>query len=228
MIELVETESTQKEMLQRAQTWPERAGALVIDSEWAMEEAGEMLSGINALLKEADRVFDPITTAAHQAHKVAVAAKKDVIDPLKEAKRMVNGSVAAYQDRIEAARKKEEQRLQAIADKEAEEQRLRDAIELEEAGEPEAAEMVMEAPSAPAPVIKLPPQPKVKGMSTRILWKARVTNKQELVRFIANNPALLHLVDINQSALDGIARSQKETMNYPGAQAYSERSIASR
>jgi hypothetical protein len=73
--------------------------------------------------------------------------------------------------------------------------------------------------SMPAPVAHVS---KPAGFSTRAKWKARVTNKLELVKFIAANPQFLHVLDENQGALDKLAGALMENFNLVGAEAYKD------
>ena len=86
-----------------------------------------------------------------------------------------------------------------------------------------AAELVT---AAPVPVATA--APKVTGLSTRQNWKARCVDKMALIRFIAEHPEHQHLVDINQSALNQLAKAQKEAMRIPGVEAYPDAVMSAR
>lgn len=76
-----------------------------------------------------------------------------------------------------------------------------------------------------APVIEMP---QVKGVVARQTWKARVTDKQALIAHIAQHPEFLELVEVSQSALNQLAKAQKQNMKLPGAEAYIETGSAVR
>ena len=221
----IQLSDQQTELTTAAETWPDRARSIVIQSEIGYSEAATCLQGIKALRNEAGEVFDPIVQAAHYAHKEAIAAKKGVEAPLIEAERILKGGMARYTDEQERIRREEQRRIEAIARKAAEEERLAAAIALEEAGEAEAAEQVIEAPVI-APVIQLPPPtPKISGISSAVTYKAKVVNLLDLVRYVAQNPALIHLVKESQPDLNGMARRQKDALSLPGVEIVKERSI---
>jgi len=221
----IELTDQQTELTAIAKTWPETARSITIDSEWGYEEAAGLLKGIKALRNEAGEVFDPIVSAAHHAHKEAVAAKKGVEAPLIEAERILKSGMARYSDEQERIRREEQRRIDSISRKAAEEERLATAVALEEAGETEAAEQVIEAPVL-APVVILPPAtPKVSGISSAVTYKAKVVDLYALVCYISENPALIHLVKESQTDLNGMARRQKEAFGLPGVEVVAERSI---
>jgi DNA repair exonuclease SbcCD ATPase subunit len=85
----------------------------------------------------------------------------------------------------------------------------------------EVATMVV----APAAEISAP---KVAGISTRGTWKAEVTDKMALIRFVAANPQFASLLDANQSAINQMAKAMKSTMAIDGVRAYEDKSIAAR
>ena len=224
----IELDQTQSDLTTVAQSWPEKARSITIDSAQKYEEAAGCLQGIKALRGEAAEVFDPVVSAAHKAHKEAVAAKKGVEGPLIEAEGIYKRGMARHQDEQERARREKQRRLEAIARKAAEDERLAAAIALEETGETEAAEQVIEAPAPLAPVIQLPPAvPKISGISSAPTYKAKVVDLYALVCHVAANPALIHLVKESQPDLNGMARRQKEALSLPGVEVVAERSIRS-
>ncbi len=85
------------------------------------------------------------------------------------------------------------------------------------------ADMVV---AAPAPVATA--APKVAGLSTRQNWKARLTDKMALIRFVAEHPEHQHLLDVNQSALNQLAKAQKDAMRLPGVEAYPDAVMSAR
>lgn len=86
-----------------------------------------------------------------------------------------------------------------------------------------AAELVV---AAPVPIATA--APKIAGLSTRQNWKARLTDKMALIRFIAEHPEHQHLLDVNQSSINQLAKAQKEAMNLPGVEAYPDAVMSAR
>jgi hypothetical protein len=70
--------------------------------------------------------------------------------------------------------------------------------------------------------------PKVSGIAGRTTWKAEVKDKGALVKYVAEHPEWLSLLDVNMQALNGLARSQKGSLALPGVEAVEEHSIAAR
>lgn len=97
----------------------------------------------------------------------------------------------------------------------------------EAAGVEKAAELATISELVVAPTV-LSEAPKVAGQSIRRIWRARVTDKQLFLLAIANNPQYTNLVDVNQSALDKLAKALEANFRLDGAEAYAESSLSSR
>ena len=65
----------------------------------------------------------------------------------------------------------------------------------------------------------------VSAKGSRAAWKGRCNDKMALVRFIVSNPEYLNLVDVNASALNQLAKAQKDAMRIDGCTAYQDRTI---
>lgn len=211
----------------QAEDWPARAREVRIDSEWAYDEAGHMLVGIKALLKESADVFGPIVKKAHEAHKTAKSAQNRVEAPLKEAETVIKREMARYHAHLEALRQAEQRRLEAEARKLEEDARLAEAAELEAAGDVEAADAVLAAPIVTPSVQTSIAPPKVEGITKRTTWKARVEDPVALVRHIAEHPELIHLIkEWDSATLNRMARAQGQQLHLPGVVSYPDVSIA--
>jgi hypothetical protein len=101
------------------------------------------------------------------------------------------------------------------------------AEQAEQAGQAQAAELATLAGlTVAAPVVAAPT--KAKGQSVRRVWKGRITNKAAFVRACAENPQWLALVDVNEAALNQLAKALQENLSIPGVEAYSDAVLAAR
>lgn len=177
-------------------------------------QAADWLNTIAAEIKQREAWFAPMKKAAHEAHKAITVREGDVIKPLRDSLAILRGGLSGYQREQERLGAIERARIAAEERQREDDRRLAEAEALERAGESEEAEAVIVAPvvHAPAPVVA----PKVAGVNFRETWKAEVVSKAALIKAAAANPALINLLDINQSACDALARAQKEHLNLPG------------
>jgi len=192
----------------------EEAKCFLVRNDDEYRQAGAMLRDkIKPLLAEADRVFDPVISAAHAAHKSALAAKKEVTDPINQADTIVRRAMSSYSSEQLRRQREEQERLrrEELAKREAamraeEERRLSLAMAAEQAGNKELAEEIV---SQPAPVIEAPAAtmvsapiaaPKVDGVSTREVWRWEVVSKDSIRK---------EFLIPNESAIGALVRSQK-------------------
>lgn len=238
-----------QEIEQRTSATVEKAAAIIITDQEDLDAATAFLREVKRVRDEIAETFDPIVSAAHEAHKLALEKKKKYDEPMAQAEKVVKAKMGEYvadQKRIadELQRKQEEDRRKAEAEatrkqaEEAEAQRKRDeearlaqAAEATARGDTKRAEAILNEPPPPPPPLQpvaVPPPvaiaiPKVAGVSFAPAWKARVVDKQALIRAAANSPeqyAAYLLVD--EKAAGALARSLKGEARLPGVEFYSE------
>ena len=224
-----------EEVEQRALTLPEKATHIQIMDAETFKEAAEFTLTLRTIKKEIDNTFDPIVKKAHEAHKEAVAQKKKVLEPVEQAQKIIDGKIGEFHAEQERLRRAEEERLRKEAEeqarKEEEERRLEEASRLEQEGNSEMAEALLEAPLAP-PVVVIPKietqAPKVDGLSVTKIYKGEVVNLAQLIQAVAQGRAPIGLLEVNQTALNGMARALKEAFSVPGCRVVVESSVRGR
>lgn len=96
-----------------------------IESAEAFQITGEHLKQIKSRQKQADEFFDPPIKQAYDLHKMLVARKKLITDPLITSERTDKSKMLAYQQAEAEKAEAERRRLQAIADEKARKERER-------------------------------------------------------------------------------------------------------
>lgn len=212
---------------QQIEPWPLRAHQLQVTDDSMFSLGGELLRDIKALLQEIDAKCDPVIKAAHNAHKAAVAQKKELSAELQEADRVVRAKMAAFV----AERERQQKLLQAAAEAEArkaQESALREAQQLEAAGEAELAEMALaEAASAPAPVA-MAPSIAVPGVSHRAKYTAKVVDMRAFLMAVLAGKIPMSAVLPNETLINQQARSLKHDLNWPGVKVTDEATVVVR
>ncbi|MDZ4346141.1 MAG: hypothetical protein U1E51_27325, partial [Candidatus Binatia bacterium] len=141
-----------REIQEKSATIVQWAYGLLVTVE-TYPKAGELLRSIKALEKSVSDTFDVPIEAAHKAHKAILAAKAQHMDPLVKAEGIVKGKMGVHIQEQERIRAEQQRIADAAARKAEEDARLAEAQVLEEIGETEAAEAVIEEPIVTAPVI---------------------------------------------------------------------------
>ena len=189
--------------------------------------SAEKLKAIKALAKKIDEVFDPHIKRAFDNHRALVAEKKQHMQPLEDAERLVKKAVLGFQLDQERIRREAEARAQEEARREREKLEAQ-AAKLEAKGKAEQAAAKLAAADAVVAPIIAPSVPKVSGISTRVTYKAVVFDKMALVKAVAAGSVPLNALDANMPFLNNQARAMKETMAYPGVNVEQETGLASR
>jgi hypothetical protein len=213
-------------IVSQAQTWPDRARAVVIIDSASCVAAAELLKAIKALRATIAETFDPHCKRAHDAHKALVAEKAQAEAPLTEAEGLIKRALAAYEQEQQRLARVEADRLAAIARQVEMDRKLAEAVAAEAQGDDVAACAILDEPIISAPVFVAPTTPKVTGVSYRTTYSARVTDKAALVKFCAANPQFIHCVTPDMPALNALARSMKTNLQIPGVVVDEARTVA--
>lgn len=214
----------------------------------AVEEKRTAITGpLNQAVKAINDLFRAPKTYLEEAEKTLKDAMltydREQQRKADEARREAERKAQEERERIEAQARETARKAQEEADRIAKEAAdaaasgdAAKAAELEQQAQQAAADGAARAESiameaemvTAAPVRIATAAPKVSGLSTRKNWKARCTDKMQLIAFIATRPEFQNLLDINQSALNAIAKAQKEAMNIPGVEAYPDEVMSAR
>lgn len=212
--------------------------ALVIDSDDMYQIAADELRDIKAKTKSLDERRQGMVGGLNAVVKQINDLFRPAIDRLKAGEEALKRAMITYQNDQEAKRREAQRAADAIA--QAERKKLQDeavAIEAQAAQSGDVAllekstalrEEINYVAAATAAVAA----PAVKGLSTSRPWKCRIPEtaeyKMAMLRHIAQHPEFLHLVDINQSACNALAKALKESLSIPGLTAYQDAVISSR
>ena len=201
-----------------------QAQALAVESAADLEIASVLMQGGNALLKEIDAIFKEPTAKAYDSHKSIKGAWNELRNPVADAIKSIKRKVGGYHDQLrrdaEAARKLETERLR----QQEEERRLSAAVALEERGQTEMAESLIEdpPPEMPKPLITTPPPPKVAGLGTQLKYTGRVVDIRAFVGWVLDNCAFTEYLDLKQGALDRAIQRRKGDVTIPGVEIHEE------
>ena len=215
MDKIVNLTPQEDEVTKEVATVEVQANALKVIDTASYLAAGELWKSIKTLRAKIADTFDDIIKAAHLAHKKAIEKKKMHDDPLNAAERLVKKEMERFDTEQERIRKAEEDRLQKIAQKEAEDRRLEEALAAEKAGRKEEAAAIIETPVTIAPVVIAKVTPKMEGGPVyRTIWKFRIMNAALIPR---------EYLMPDEVKIGGIVRSMKSAVSIPGIEAYEER-----
>lgn len=200
---------------ERALTISEQAMKSEITTADQYVAAGELWKTLAGLEKEIKDTFGPLKKKASDAHKAVVAKEKEHLGPIEKAKRYVKQIMGDWDDEQERIRREKQRQLEEKLRKEAEDQKLADAIAAEDAGDLEEAEAIL-SEETEAPVVELQKQtPKLSGGPVyRENWTFEIEDETKIPRefLVPDN------VKIGQ-----VVRAMKSQTKIPGIRAFSRR-----
>ena len=201
------------------------AAILKINTDADYQAAGTKLKMISELTRVITDERMTITRPIDEAKKAVIDFFRVPLHRLVGATTLLKRALLTYEDKIERDRRAEEARLRDLQFKEKERMRKK-AIQAVQVGKQEkAAELREQAENIPLPVVA-DTSPKVKGVATKVTWHAEVENLATLIKAVADGGLPSELLLPNMPALNGVARSLRGAMKYPGVKAVSTKGIA--
>jgi hypothetical protein len=191
------------------------ANRMVIDSDSARIDAGNFIKLCKALQAEVKRDREDERVAARATVDAILAARKRHLDPLETAELITKTKVLAY-DEGEAKKRREEQaRLVAEAQHEAEEAAIRQAEELDAAGDYEGADALLDTPvEAPPPVVLPDTTPKLDGQHIVTRWKCRLVDKAILIQGAHEDPYYGDLLEFDETRANEMVKGIRDSLAY--------------
>lgn len=219
-IELIETE---------ALALAQQVDALQIHDQESYDSVLAIIEDATRFLRRMDSIFDPIIQKANQTHKEALAQKKRATTHAINAKLIGKQRVVRFNQDQERAQLDEQRRREAEAKREHEEMLLRAAEHAETQGAPrETVDAILDQPDT-APPPAAPPMHRIdKRVYTRDVWKGEVTDMKKLIAAAASGKAPPTVLMANQTAINALAKSLRDTMDIPGLRAYCDKVPAGR
>ena len=213
----MENKNDLKQIEINALRYPAQAKGISITDELSLGSANTFLISIKGMRMQIARAFDPIIKKAHDAHKEALATKKQFDRPLVEAELIIKPQISNYM--AELARKQRD--AEELAEKAEEERRrkLETAFKADEVGDTEKAEDILKDVTPEIIKAEYIPQPKLTGTSIRKIWKWEVTDLNLVPRVY---------LQADSSKIGAAVRSAKGETHISGIRVYSEDSVATR
>lgn len=183
----------------------------------------QYLEQAEVILKGSIQTFD----RAEEQKRIAEQAR------LEEAARKERARLAAEAAEREAAARAEADKIRRAAEEAAAAGRAQEAARLgeearsrEEEGAAEVATLQQTSTLVTAPITAAPRA--TAGVSTRKVWKAEVSDKLELIRFVAAHPEYVDLLDANMPAVNKIALALKANCPLKGVRVFEDSVLAAR
>lgn len=192
-----------------------QASAVVIANEADFAYAGELTKQVKAAQKKVEEYWEPMRASTYAAYKSVTDHKKDMIDPLKSAEKILKKKIGDFSMEQERKRREQEAEMRRLAQLEME-KKMQEAEEAEKAGKTEEAEMkwaeaeVMDTVAETA-VVEVE-QPKVAGISKTKAWKITGIDPNVVPTTIAG----VEIRPVDEKAVMALIKATKGKVVIPG------------
>lgn len=203
-----------QDKLMATTTIVEEVKSLVVTNSEEHASAGEKVNIIRGLEKELEEEY--------KAHPTIIEAKKlqalkgDLAKLLEDARKSTKAKMIDFEEKEEAKRRAEEERLRVEAQKKADEETLAAAEKAEKEGKKDEAESIIQN-TVVVPTVVLPKEvQKVKGHSYRTIWAVRVDDTNKLIDFVTKNSQFKKFLLADETALRKYAEAVGDGVSIPG------------
>jgi hypothetical protein len=207
----------------QGKTLAQRAEAFIITDNKSLQEANELFQICKAFIEAIHKHLDPIREHAHKAWKNSLDEIDRREEPFKKVQGIIKPKIIAYKIKIqEAIRKKEEKaRAKIQAEKEKQEQLLKESEALENAGDygradeklEEAVGLDEKVKASIEKMAKIPKAPETKGTVIRKIPRWKLINLAEVPR---------DYMRLDEVKVGTAVRASKGTVKIPGIEVYFE------
>lgn len=197
----------------------EQAGRMDVTDAPSADEASRLRMRVKAQIEAIEEARKQITRPLDESIKRAIEQQRAAQQPFLEADEHLKGLLAGWNEqehrriaREQAEAEQERARLENEAQRAAAEGRLDDAAELQIKRDSTGGTKKAHRPA---------------GSQIRKTWKAEVTDFDALVKAVAENAMLpSNLLQVNQSALNALARAVDGKVSVPGVRFYQDTTVA--
>jgi len=160
--------------------------------------------------------WEPMRVSTKKAYDDVIAHKKEMLDPLDKAEKILKDKMATYTIEMQRKQREQEEKMKRLAQEEAD-RKLAEAIAAQDSGDLEAAESAMAEAEvmddmAFSGISVASQKPKADGISTSKSWKITAINEDDVP--IDINGAVIRPVDT--SAIMALIKATKGKIKIPG------------
>jgi hypothetical protein len=192
----------------------EAARSMVVNDEPSYEKAIKLAGECARRSKKVETEFSEAREKTHAAWKAVTTLIASFTKPLDEARKLLDGKATKWHREEVERRRQEAEKKRREEEKAREEEKLRMAEQLAQAGDPEAADAVLEEDTYVPPVEV--EKPHVEGSTHVPRWTYEVVDLMALVRAVAEGKENASLLCLNTTLVGQMARTQKEAARITG------------
>ena len=181
-----------------------------------LENANNAGRVLQASTKEVENFYKPLKQQVDAFKAPLLAHEKEFAGPIEAEKKRLGSLITSYNQEQERIRQEAERKAREEAEKAAREEALARAVELEAAGDSEAAEQVLNEPIQAPVVIQQESPVRMAGQVGKTVYSCVVTDVKALLKAVAEGKAPMQCFSLDQGWLNKKATLEKEGFSLPG------------
>ena len=192
------------------------AKAVTVTDAESCEKATQAGRVLQASGREVEEFYRPVKQQIDSLKKPVLADEAADFAAIDTEKKRLGAEITEFNRKQAAIRAEEERVAREAAEKQAREELLARAVELEASGDHEQAEAVLDEEVVTSVVIQNTAPPRAAGQVSKVAYSMEITNLAELVKAVAAGKAPVLAVVADEAWLNAKARLDKEAYSVPG------------
>lgn len=187
--------------------------AVTSDAQYAF--AGELAKQVKSMQNTVKEYWEPMRKSTYAAYKAVTDHKKQMLDPLESAEKILKRKMLDYANEQDRKRKEEEEMLRKAAQQEVE-RKLQEAADAESAGNADAAAYAMSEAEVYDSMTftshTTPAAPTAKGISSKKQWVIKSIDPAQVPISIMG----VELRPVDEKAVLALAKATNGAIQIPG------------
>ena len=212
---VLDTKEEENKLGRQVSLIEQKAESVVVDSDDGFAYAGELTKQVKQMQEKVTDYWEPMRKATYEAYKSVTDHKKEMLDPLASAEKILKKKMGAYTLQKEKERREREEELRRQAEAEMN-RKLEEAAKAESEGDALGAEMAMTEAEVMENVVTTavikPEAPTMKGVSTTKTWK--ITKVDPTI--VPTHVQGVEIRPVDEKAVLRLIKATKGTIKIPG------------
>lgn len=212
---VLDTKEEENKLGRQVSLIEQKAESVVVDSDVGFAYAGELTKQVKQMQSKVTDYWEPMRKSTYEAYKSVTDHKKEMLDPLASAEKILKKKMGAYTLQKERERREREEELRRQAEAEMN-RNLEEAAKAESEGDALGAEMAMTEAEvmenvATTAVIK-PEAPVMKVVSTQKTWKITKVDHDAVPTHVQG----VEIRPVDEKAVLRLIKATKGAIKIPG------------
>lgn len=212
---VLDTKEEENKLGRQVSLIEQKAESVVVNSDDGFAYAGELTKQVKQMQTKVTDYWEPMRKSTYEAYKSVTDHKKEMLDPLAAAEKILKKKMGAYTLQKERERREREEELRRQAEAEMN-RKLEEAAKAESTGDAFGAEMAMTEAEvmenvATTAVIK-PEAPVMKGVSTSKTWKITKVDSATVPTHVQG----VEIRPVDEKAVLRLIKATKGAIKIPG------------